>query len=243
MGLATLAALADDRHRRAGLSRDRPVPARHLPIIAFPPYYRGEAIDARVVDQATGKPLQGVVVVNRSTLGGVELQPFRVLVIQETTTGDDGRFHLPPWGPKLRWPPLSRIRCGDPQLWLFKSGCFPLLEGNRCTSTADRLVTHASEWNAKTLNLRPGDREPEGYAKAVADLAADSVRRAFFDHACDWQRVPRLIGALHEESLALASVGRWPGDIVLGRELPLDTWERMRARECQSVRRFLETKP
>ena len=74
-----------------------------LPACAGPLTYSAEAIEAKVIDADTKKPLDGVVVtanwqLEEGTLGG-NVQAGQLMVM-EAVTGKDGKFAFPGWGPK-----------------------------------------------------------------------------------------------------------------------------------------------
>lgn len=89
-----------------------------------PPTYSAKEIRAAVVDEETGQPLEGVVVVARWVLrrmGG----DGPSLHVAETVTDAQGRFAIPAWSPKPR-PPLMELREKSPELILFKHGYEPI---------------------------------------------------------------------------------------------------------------------
>jgi hypothetical protein len=89
-----------------------------------PPAYSAKAIRAKVVDGATGQPLEGVVVVARWVLRRMWGDGPR-MHIAETTTNGQGEFMIPGWGPKPR-PALMELHDKSPQLLLFKHGYVPV---------------------------------------------------------------------------------------------------------------------
>jgi hypothetical protein len=76
-----------------------------------------------VVDSATARPLEGVVVVARWVLRRMGGDGPR-LHIAETVTDQQGEFMIPGWGPKAR-PALMELQDKSPQLLLFKHGYVP----------------------------------------------------------------------------------------------------------------------
>src|SRR3989442_12447607 len=88
----------------------------------LPPMYSAEGIEAWVVDEDSGQPLEGgVVVANWELMGGLHPDTVGQLMVMETVTDANGRFSFPAWGPKLR-PPGGYLDSHDPALTLFKSG-------------------------------------------------------------------------------------------------------------------------
>ena len=88
-----------------------------------PPSYSAKDIRATVVNEETGEPLEGVVVVALWELRQVSARPR--IHITEAVTDAQGQFHIPGWGPKVR-PPLAELAHRSPLLVLFKPGFVPL---------------------------------------------------------------------------------------------------------------------
>jgi hypothetical protein len=91
-------------------------------LTARPQQYSAAAVRARVVDDRTGEPIQGAVVlalwrtidVYRLTFGGV-------YVHYEATTDRRGAFEIPRWGPRtLNYDYYLDAR--DPEIWIIKRG-------------------------------------------------------------------------------------------------------------------------
>ncbi len=183
----------------------------------LPDSYSAEAIEARVVDADTKKPLEGVVVTANwqlfySTVGG------RVhggqLMVMEAMTDKDGKFSFPAWGPKKVpkykpqegdvWiahipflVPDSYLDNRDPQLLLFKPGYAYQGLQNETLSTTDHSPMRRSMWNDKTIELKPFKGSLEEYAKHLSFLMTDL---RFIEDDCRWKQTPRMILALQKQS-------------------------------------------
>lgn len=87
-----------------------------------PEFYSSERIDARVVDETTGNPVDGAVVVAVWRQVEVFIERWDgIYRLYETRTDSDGRFTIPRWGPR----PLRSDACldkRDPEIWVLKSG-------------------------------------------------------------------------------------------------------------------------
>lgn len=70
----------------------------------YPSHYSAEAIEAKVIDADTKKPIEGVIVTaSWQLLGGMEGSlPIGQMQVMETQTGSDGVFRFPAWGPLKR---------------------------------------------------------------------------------------------------------------------------------------------
>lgn len=196
----------------------------------YPSEYSAEAIEARVVDAATKKPLEGVVVTANwqlfySTVGG------RVhggqLMVMETVTDKNGKFAFPAWGPKKVpkykpqegdvWiahipflVPDSYLDNRDPQLLLFKPGYAYQGLQNPTLSTTDHSSVRRSDWHGKTIELKPFKGTAEEYAEHVYRLSSDMDSILDFARGakdCNWKKTPRMLAALHKMSLHFEAQG------------------------------------
>lgn len=93
--------------------------------------YAGESIEGWVVDEATGRPLRGVVVmsvweISEGNLAGTN--SGGTIQVQEAVTDHTGRYYLPAWGPlsmpkkKNGWWVDQYISASAPRLTYFKGG-------------------------------------------------------------------------------------------------------------------------
>jgi hypothetical protein len=82
--------------------------------------YSAFPITATVIDEATGKPVEGAVVAARWVVKETLGYP-RTLHAAETRTGPDGVFHFAGWGPEWR-PAFSAFQDEDPNLLIYKPG-------------------------------------------------------------------------------------------------------------------------
>lgn len=122
--------------------------------------YSAAPIEAWVVDAETKQPLEGVIITANwpyadSTFAG-RGSDLGQLMVMETVTDKEGRFHFPGWGP--RKPERGYMRDNDPQLLLFKSGYEYLRLTNDYSSGKSLEGLHPvwrSEWNGRTVELRP----------------------------------------------------------------------------------------
>lgn len=140
-----------------------------LIIIIFqtPAFFTSEAFKGRVVDEVTGKPIPGVVIIAswplQTEIGG--FHPSTVtsvnIEVMEAVTDHDGYFMFTAWGPKLNTN-LDAMRSGNPFLLVFKRGyLFNLeqnLDGGRMKPRRWQIVQR-SDWNGKTILLKPNNYE------------------------------------------------------------------------------------
>ena len=157
--------------------------------------YRAEAIDGRVVDDDTKKPIEGVIVVAEWELvdGLMDPVPVGDLEILETVTNAEGSYHFDGWGPKEV--KSARFHGNDPRLIFFKGGYeFKSLRNSLHPPGAgspmyDESGQPRSVWSGRTIDLRP---EPPSYA--VSDQAFETLYSPF--KGCMWKKMPRLLAML-----------------------------------------------
>lgn len=173
-----------------------------------PKEYSADAIEARVVDAETRKPLEGVVVTaNWELLGGLEGgTPVGQMKVMETVTDKNGRFYFPPWGPARR--PRGYLRENDPQLLLFKSGYEyrRLYNEYHFTEEQRSRKVHRSDWNGRTIEMKRFKGTVLQYADHLGMLNND-LYDLIGSETCDWKRIPRMLLALTEESRVFRKQG------------------------------------
>lgn len=117
-----------------------------------PLFYSAKETRARIVDEETGQPIEGAVVVAQWILASIpERGP--TLHIAEAVTDKNGEFVIPAWGPKPRRP-LTVLKYLSPELIIFKHGYQPLWLHNE--SLKDVVEYFPNYKNMKTKDLRNG---------------------------------------------------------------------------------------
>jgi hypothetical protein len=174
--------------------------------------YRAEPIEAWVIDAATAKPLEGVVVTANweleiGTIGGNV--PAGQIMIMEAVTDDKGRFYFPAWGPitaPTEFPhPLKsqpHLVNRDPQLLLFKPGYKWRGLENAPLVNYNRGSLRKSEWSGKTIKLQNFTGDLKSYAQSL-----DFANPQFVLENCNWKKVPQLILALDKQQAAFRKIG------------------------------------
>lgn len=182
-----------------------------LPLQACGTMQSAESIEARVVDDKTGEPIKGMVVVAHWQLerkyaippGVVGYDPRGPLQLQimETVTDQDGHFYFPAWGP-LPVPPGAYLMDEDPAIVMFKPGHEFYSTTNEYPSTFDFSAssTRTSQINHTTIRMKKFEGDLKAYANALMllagrlDFAANPQ-----ESTCDWTRIPRMLAAVHEQ--------------------------------------------
>lgn len=175
----------------------------------YPSKYSAEAIEAWAVDADTKKPVEGVIVtanweLEDSTFAGNV--PVGQLMVMETVTDKNGRFYFPPWGPKK--PPKGGLRNKDPQLLLFKPGYRSRGLVNEFRDVMYEEPIRRSEWNGKTIELKPFKGTMGEWAKHFESLNNDLEHIAADQpEECNWKKMPRTILAMTNERKVLEEKG------------------------------------
>jgi len=162
----------------------------------LPSHYSAEAIEARVVDAETQKPLEDVIVTaNWQLVAGLEgSTPVGQMELFETVTDKAGKFSFPAWGPKKRTHGFLRNR--DPQLLFFKSGYKPQILTNTVLSKPNMNSVRISEWNGRTIELNRFRGTLSEYEKLLSILDTSIRGIAVYGKSCEWKKMPKMLSAI-----------------------------------------------
>jgi hypothetical protein len=182
--------------------------------VNFPETYSAAPISGRVVDAATGQPLEGIIIVaqwilQRATVGGDTYHSR--LQILETITDTEGRYHFPGWGPRpnpieINFPGLS-FCCFftryDPRLSVFKSGYRPRSLYNQKPHKPEE-PHRTSTWDGQTIPLDRFQGTLDQWARELGFLQTDL---GWGEE--DWRAFPRMLLAVDEERSKLPNRLQW----------------------------------
>ncbi len=189
---------------------------------ADPMTYSAKEIRGQVVDDVSGQPIEGAIVVAqwelvREVIPGLINKSYGdVLKIVEVVSDRDGNYVIPAWGPVLR-PTLFHLENLDPSLAFFKPDYYPRYVANEVRTEYSRDPVRISQWDGKTVRLRKFTGEPqewdeqdgrfkshlkvdgtlEEYASQLQSLQLHLQWRRETD---DWKQFPRMIAALEREA-------------------------------------------
>jgi hypothetical protein len=173
-----------------------------------PPIYYAEEIQAQIVDEETGKPLEKVIVVAQWEAEGVGLgdtPPNERLRIYETVTDENGFFTIP--SGTMTHSLSHQLTDHDPDFFLFKKGYSPTVLGN---SRAHDGVIRSSRWHGKQIKISqlkegdvPFDVEVLIFSSFFSALKDGRVHE-------DWKNYPRMTLAFYEEEQRLLAKGASP---------------------------------
>jgi hypothetical protein len=167
------------------------------------PIYYAQRIDGQVVDDETGKPLEGVIIVAQWVLFhkgiGESWHKARLRVV-ETVTDKNGYYTIP-GSPMARIIPFTELDRYDPKLSVFKKGYRPSSFINKKDRNSP---IRFSDWDGKILRLK---RPAASLEKQVIKL------RTFFNGIykgggkMEWRNFPKMLLAMYEEKQRLVSQG------------------------------------
>jgi len=159
---------------------------------AHPPFYSAKEINSIIVDGETGRPLEGVVVVAQWIyqvgIGCSGDAPYRLKIL-EAVTDKEGRFTIPGWGSRLRYP-FHYLDDRDPRLSIFKSGYLCKELSNKKESNTYLRI---SDWDGKIISLWKAQSE-ERYWEDVGDFQ-DSIEWGY----TNWKKIKQAVFAIERE--------------------------------------------
>ena len=176
--------------------------------------YSGESIDATVVDDSTGEPLQDVAVVAYWELHGGSITgdslPCGAANVEEAVTDKDGKFHIPAWGPLKG---NCEMIDGYPFVYVFKPSYEYLGLSNR-TTTARPVSVSRSDWNGQTIRLkRFPDMDltkngPSSYAGSINGLSTTlNIFIINYPKECNWKKIPTMLRLIDSQEKELKAAG------------------------------------
>lgn len=178
-----------------------------LPLIGCQ-IYSADPISGRVVDKATGEPLEGVVVVAAwIPMGGMEGgNPQGIVQLLEGVTDAKGEYFIPGWGPKpyFGWGMIGLL---SPQLLLFKYGFDPEILGELKYLTTRAPSHMTSSRNDQVIELDRARSSLQDYARRVGSIETRVLIPVVEEGGCVWKQIPHLLKAVDEAHNVLKSSG------------------------------------
>lgn len=160
------------------------------------PTFTAEAITGKVVDEETGEPLAGVIIVAKWTVEESFVgRDNDLLNVMETVSDKNGNYGFPAWGPKpVPTSPFPVFGSGnDPLVVYFKSGYWPTKEKNELTDPG-RIATRKPplggfKANGMTIKLKKWDGKDEKEYYLRVSYMVD-------DLSGGWKKYPRMTLAI-----------------------------------------------
>lgn len=166
--------------------------------------FSADAINGKVVDEETGAPLTGVIIVAKWTIEASYVgYDNELLNTLETVSDKDGNYGFPAWGPKML--PITAISFSrsdlfgsgnDPGVMYFKSGYWPAREKNDVTYPGLNIVDRKTPLggfiaNGKTIKLKKWDGKDEAKYFECVSNRVDELKGG-------WKKYPRMSLAIDE---------------------------------------------
>lgn len=206
------------------------------------------SIDSQVVDANTGKPIEGAVVVaywqlKPGSLTGDSL-PCGAANVEEAVTDNEGRFHLPSWGPIM--PACNGLMNeGDPEMYVFKTGYHSGRFDNGVSTTS--VVRTGSTWADRQMKLKKFEKvdyQDRSAQSVVMDYDGINIDMGIFitnmPTQCNWKKIQNMLRVLELEREAISQAVGYPIGGITGDFIYNDQWYLKVAPKCGSPKAFLE---
>jgi hypothetical protein len=138
--------------------------------------YTALPITATVIDEATGRPVEGAVVAARWRVKKTLGYPL-YMHVAETKTGPDGVFHFEGWGPEWR-PAFSAFQDEDPNILIYKPG---YRAGGGTNYQANVRAMTVVKRDGEKIVLAPPLHPGQRIALNEFDYSRDSVRVCYWN--------------------------------------------------------------
>lgn len=158
--------------------------------------FEAASFEGKIVDVETGQPIPNAVVyVNwprmTSTFGGSN--PNGTVEVQEALSDSSGHYKMPGWKKSKKEAGKGWFSKSRPKMVIYASGYWPELLHNQIRSddTLARNEVWKSDWNGKTIELKPMHSEKWDYSlwqKYGDDIG--STLSLYFIPVCGWLKLP-----------------------------------------------------
>lgn len=139
-----------------------------------PFYYSAEDVHGTVIDEETGQPIEGALVVACWSLETIANRPAGFLHAQETLTDRQGRYSIRGFSRKRR-PFLGWFDNQDPRIMVFKYGYHSAGVWNNLAPRPSGWADRTSSWNGKAIALEK--RTADQYRDAAHDFSFELYSR------------------------------------------------------------------
>jgi len=184
-----------------------------LYVFMWPPFYFAKSIDAQVVENETGKPVDGVNVLAIWILenGFPEAGPRDILKVEEAFTDQNGKFHLDKWGPRFKF--IDYLRSYSPLLILYDNNHKMEMLENHGIDGQPRKVVRESDWNQKQIQMKRNSSIKDRLSSA--EEATNQLKMYLRLGNCDsWKGAQKMMLAIVNERESLEKLGENTEDIM-----------------------------
>ena len=168
------------------------------------PIYYAKRIQGQVVDEQTGEPIEGAIIVAQWILFhqglGHSGHDSRIRVV-ETVTNKNGYYTIH-GSPMVRAIPFTELHFYDPKISVFKKGYSPTSFANDFVGNRSGMI-RSSNWDGKKLQL---SRPPFLLEKQASDLGI-FFHGIYGINADNWNFCPKMLFAIHKEKQRLMAKG------------------------------------
>jgi hypothetical protein len=208
-----------------------------------------DPISSQVVDDDTGVPIEGAVVVahwelHGGSIGGDSL-PCGSANVEEAVTDKDGRFHLPGWGP-TRVGCAGEMQIGNPLIYIFKSG-YGYGYFSNGYGVQMVTVTH-SDFDGRQMSLKrfpDMNLRKQGIGSYQFDFGLLNGALGNFTvnmpDECNWKKMPHMIVAIDSQAKEFTRALGYPFGTMNARLISNDQWILKVAPQCGSPKAFIES--
>ena len=175
---------------------------------------------ATVVNSNSNLPIEGVVVLAKWDLLGIEGVVENTIAIAETVTDADGAFSVPGWGPRVNRKFLySSVRDSSPEVIVYKLGFEPESIYDYRAFSFLGFHMRAAGIDGSTISLSPSDGPILEHSLLVNDVEVriSSISRLLSDDECSWKRMPHLLVEMHRAGEAAMSEGADARNLLVSR--------------------------
>lgn len=161
-------------------------------LIAWPSINWSHDINIRIVNEHTGHPIAGAVAVANWAIEGCFPESCDVseLTVKEGASNASGRLRIAGWGPKLLFF-HGEVNYSAPKIVVFKPGYEVEVLYNK--PGGQWHARSASDWNGKTISLKPLNGVAEARSRQLETLTNELDYVTRFPEGCYWTRIPVLI--------------------------------------------------
>ncbi|MFC4312634.1 hypothetical protein ACFPN2_26355 [Steroidobacter flavus] len=169
----------------------------------YPFVWYSPAIDGRVIDATTGRPVPGAVVLMTWEKTGIQGTTLGVVAIEEVAASESGEFHIPAWGPRISF--HGTVKDGQPTTRVLHRDYAPLAFFNTSPIASGhdpRFIRIPYHHDDKPIAL---SAPATAVDEEVAALAAfvSTMWFAYAGKQCEWTHAQRSLAIIDDMRTSL----------------------------------------